>query len=236
MSPMPRRMRLTRDLVARVAPHVGGDPASIRPGFRHASDADHDAAVRQILAGRRDREDVWIFAYGSLIWKPAFESVEKRIGRLHGWHRSFCLGWDRRFRGSPERPGLMMALDRGGECKGVVCRLARERIETDLATLVRREMPIIPSSLPARWVSIKTDDGPVGAIAFVVDRKAPAYVGGLSHADIADALAVAAGQLGSMADYLHSTVRHLEELGLHDRHLWRLQEMVAERLEARPPT
>jgi cation transport protein ChaC len=225
-------MRLTPDLVALVAPDAGGEPSPMRPGFRRASDADHDGAVRDILAGKPTTGEVWIFAYGSLIWKPAFDFVEQRIGHVHGWHRSFCLGWDRRFRGSTDRPGLMLALDRGGECKGVAFRLPPQAIDANLAKVVRREMVVIPSSLPARWVSVKTDHGPIGAVAFVVDRKAPAYIGGLSFSEIADALSVAAGQLGSMADYLHSTVKHLEELGLHDKHLWRLQELVADRIEA----
>ena len=100
----------------------------MRPSFRLASDADHDGAVGDILAGKPDNGEVWIFAYGSLIWKPAFDFVEQRIGHLHGWHRSFCLGWDRRFRGSTERPGLMMALDRGGECEGVAYRLPPQSV------------------------------------------------------------------------------------------------------------
>ena len=142
-------MRLTPDLVALVAPYAGGEPGPMRPGLRSASDADHEGAVRDILDGNPNSNVVWIFAYGSLIWKPAFDFVEQRIGHLHGWHRSFCLGWDRRFRGSTDRPGLMMALDRGGECKGVAYRLPPEAIDANLVKVVRREMPIMPSPLPA---------------------------------------------------------------------------------------
>ena len=151
-------MRLTPELVVRVAPYHGA-PRPITPGLRASADADYDAAVGEILARRPENGEVWVFAYGSLIWKPCFDHVEQRIARAEGWHRSFCLGWDRRFRGSPERPGLMMALDEGGECEGVAYRLPADAIEANLGSLFRREMPIMPSPFPARWIDVATDSG-----------------------------------------------------------------------------
>jgi glutathione-specific gamma-glutamylcyclotransferase len=200
-------------------------------GRRPASDADHDDAVREILA-TVTADDLWVFGYGSLIWKPAFDFVEQRIGLARGWHRSFCLGWDKWFRGSAERPGVMLALDRGGQCKGIVYRLPPDAIEVNLGKLVRREIRLIPHSFPARWISVATDRGPIRAVTFAIDRKSVGYVGRMSPTEVADILAVAVGQWGSMAEYLYSTVKHLEERGLHDKHLWRLQELVAERIEA----
>ena len=126
----------------------------------------------------------------------------------------------------------MMALDQGGQCKGVAYRLPPDAVEANLGRLFRREMPIMPSPLPARWIGVATDAGATRCITFVIDRKGRAYIGGLSTPEIADALSVAAGQLGSMADYLYSTVKHLEDLGIHDKHLWTLQQMVADRIEA----
>src|SRR5690349_6942211 len=117
-----QKMRLTPELVARVAGLVD-DPGPIQPGLVYRSEADHEAVVRDILAAAPATGDVWIFGYGSLIWKPAFEFVEQQIGLARGWHRSFCLGWDTHFRGSPNRPGLMMTLDHGGGCKGIAYRL-----------------------------------------------------------------------------------------------------------------
>lgn len=224
-------MRLTPEHVARVARAVEDPGADAFPGAVWSTDADHDATVREILAARPESGDVWIFAYGSLIWKPGCDFVEQRTGLARGWHRAFCLGWDRRYRGTQEHPGLMMALDRGGECRGIVQKLPQDAVEANLGKLFRREMLIKPSAFPPRWLSISTDAGPVRAIGFAMNRKSGAYVGGLSLDQIADALAVAVGHWGSMADYLYSTVTHLEELGLHDGHLWRLQEMVAERIE-----
>jgi cation transport protein ChaC len=98
--------------------------------------------------------------------------------------------------------------------------------------LFRRELLFRPSAHVPRWLKVATESGPLDALAFVIDRNGGRYVGGLSDDEVADALATAVGHRGSMAEYLHNTVRHLEELGLRDGHLWRLQEMVAERIEA----
>jgi cation transport protein ChaC len=225
-----RRMRLTRELISRVARHVE-DPGPL-PGSVPPVDADYEATSRALLANRPASGEVWIFAYGSLIWKPAFTVVEQRVAMLRGWHRAFCLGWDRRFRGSTEWPGLMLALDRGGACKGVVQRLPPDAVETSLDKLLRREMVTRPSPFPPRWVNLRTSAGPLRAITFAMDRRSDAYITGLSAEEIADVLAKAVGYLGSMAEYLHNTVKHLEELGIGDTYLWRLQELVAERIEA----
>jgi cation transport protein ChaC len=125
----------------------------------------------------------------------------------------------------------MMALDRGGECRGVAYRLPHDAVEESLTNLFRREMPFKSSSFPARWLNLRTVAGPLRAISFVINRNGGRYVSGLSLDQIADALATAVGERGSMADYLYQTVKHLEHHGIHDRHLWRLQELVAERLE-----
>ena len=225
----PRQMRLTPELVARVARHVH-DPGPI-PGRAYATDADYEATTRALLRARPASGEMWVFAYGSLIWKPACDIVEQRVAVAKGWHRAFCLGWDRRFRGSAERPGLMLALDRGGTCKGVVQRLPPDGVGPNLGKLLRREMLMKPSPFPPRWVNVQTAAGPIRAITFAMDRKSDAYVGGLAADEIADALAVAVGHWGSMAEYLHNTVRQLEKLGINDRFLWRLPEMVAERIE-----
>jgi glutathione-specific gamma-glutamylcyclotransferase len=223
-----RLMRLTLDHVAQVAPYMG-DPPPLPTAPPSA--ADYANAVREILATVPSTNDVWLFAYGSLIWNPACDFVESRLGTAHGWRRSFCLGWDRWFRGSEKHPGLMLSLDRGGQCRGVAYRLPADAIEANLERLFRREIRTTSKAQLPRWVNVETTAGALRAIAFVINRKGTRYVGGLSLEDIADTLAVAAGPVGSMAEYLCSTVRHLEELGLHDRQLWRLQELVAERIE-----
>lgn len=227
-----RTMRLTAELAARVAASiVDVQSAPLPAGRRPMNDDDYVQAVAEMLAGTRPGDDFWVFAYGSLIWKPSFDFVESRTALVHGWHRSFCLGWDRFFRGSPDRPGLMLALDRGGQCTGVAYRLAPDAVEANLDRLARREMLLVPHPFPPRWISVKTALGPLRALTFAMVRKSEFYVGGLSNQEIADVLARAVGRAGTMAEYLFSTVSHLEALGIHDRHLWHLQEMVAERIE-----
>lgn len=229
MAPPPPQMRLNEDHVARMALLVTADGPL--PDIAAASDADYQGFVRDILAGSDGSEQIWVFAYGSLIWKPASDFVEIRTGLLRGWHRAFCLGWNTWFRGSEANPGLMLALDRGGSCKGVLYRLPPGKAEENIEKLCRREMGYKPSPFPPRWVNVATEEGPVRAFTFCIDRNSGRYVSGLSEDQIADVLAKAVGSRGSMVEYLFNTVRHLEELGIHDPHLWRLQEMVAERLD-----
>jgi cation transport protein ChaC len=220
-----RRMRLTPDLVARVSREIA-DPGPM-PGQMESSDEHVALTRRDIMRDASSRDAVWFFAFGSLIWKPACDFVERRVALVHGWHRAFCLGWDTRYRGNKDTPGLMLSLDRGGQCKGVAFRVPADALESNLDRLVRREPPF-----PVRWMRLRTDEGPIRAFAFAINRKDHGYVGGLSLVAVADVLAGAVGMWGSMADYLRSTVEQLEELGIHDRHLWRLQEMVAARIEA----
>lgn len=229
---MQRTMRLTPELAARVAERAGAVEAGPPPqGSRPATDDDHLTAIDALLSNKPTDGDIWVFAYGSLIWSPKCDFAEKQISLARGWRRRFCLGWDLWFRGSRDRPGLMLALDRGGECRGVAYRLPAGEEQANLLALMRHEARIIPTPFPARWIRITTDDGPLHAVTFAIDRATRGYVGHLSPGEVADVLATATGQWGSMAEYLQNTVAHLEDLGLHDRSLWSLQEMVAERIE-----
>lgn len=224
-------MTLTPDHVSLVPPHTG-ETGLLSTRSDRPTDEDYAAAVQSVLSERPPTGEVWVFAYGSLIWNPEFDFVEERLGTLHGWHRSFCLGWVRIYRGTPERPGLMLALDRGGACRGVVFRLPPDEVEKNLTILLRREMPLKRPNLPTRWVTVRTDQSLVRAIAFPISRKSEAYLPGLTEDTVVEALATAAGERGSMAEYLYSTVRHLEDRGIHDRYLWHLQGLVARRIEA----
>ena len=228
----PRKMRLTADHVARLQAAIADPGPQLIEGFRVATDADWEQNVSEMLA-TRPPGPFWIFGISSLIWKPENAFVEKRFAIAHGWHRRFCLGWDYRFRGSRETPGLMMALDRGGQCKGMAYRLPEETLKPELDKLIRREMSMVPSAFPARWISVATADGPLTALTFAMNRKSGRYVADLDDNALAEMLSTACGFRGSMAEYLFSTVSQLEQLGIHDRHLWRMQELVAERIERR---
>lgn len=229
MARAPRKMHLTQAHVAAMVRDIP-DPG-LPADLTLSTEADFADYVAEILAGSDGSGHVWIFAYGSLIWKPATDFVEIRKGLLRGWHRAFCLGWNTRHRGSDAAPGLMLALDRGGSCNGVLYRLPPDAIEESLLRLVKREMGVKPSAFPPRWVEVATERGPVKALTFCIDRRSGRYVAGLSEEQVATVLARAVGSRGSMVEYLFNTVRHLEAMGIADSHLWRLQRLVAERVE-----
>jgi glutathione-specific gamma-glutamylcyclotransferase len=125
----------------------------------------------------------------------------------------------------------MMALDRGGSCRGVGFRLPAGQVEENLMPIIRRELVFKASGMKACWLRGRTAEGPRDMIAFPVNRRADDYVTSLTEDQIVAALATSAGPAGSMADYLHSTVSHLEDRGIRDAYLWRMQELVAERIE-----
>lgn len=226
-------MRLTARHVAYLQPAEVSEQLSSPPAhMRAASEADHRATIDALMAQIDDPGEIWLFAYGSLIWQPACDFVEMRTGTVRGWHRAFCFGWLKTWRASDAAPGLMLALDRGGACKGVAYRLPPDRIEENLIKLLNREMGWLPSPFPPRWVKVQSGERNITALTFCIDRNSGFYVSGLSEPEIADVLAQAVGTRGSMADYLHATVSHLEQMGIHDAHLWKLQSMVADRIEA----
>lgn len=230
MAKVLRQMRLTAEHVERLRRDIPDPGPQLLEGFRPATEQDYQAMVDQMLATAPEGP-FWLFGYGSLIWKPETEYAERRVALVRGWHRRFCLGWDHRFRGNPEQPGLMLALDRGGQCKGVAFRLPGYRLAENLHRLIRREMSMVPSAFPPRWIDAMTPAGPVRALTFAMNRNSGRYIADLSNEALAEILATACGFRGSMAEYLHATVAHLEELGIRDRNLWRLQELVAERIE-----
>lgn len=223
-------LALTADLVARTLREVAD--AGLLPGMVPMTDDDYRAAARELLA-TAPGGDLWFFGYGSLLWKPAGCTVaDHRLALVRGWHRAFCFRV-MRGRGTPERPGLMMALDRGGQCRGVAFRVPCDDAEAGVEALLRRELPVkAPQAHLPRWLPAETEHGQVRALGFVVNRRGPRYAGRLHLHEVAEVLATAAGHVGSGAQYLHETVLRLEALGIRDRNLWRLQALVAERIAA----
>lgn len=219
-----RVMSLTPELVARC--HRVVEDTGPLPGLNHLADNDYAELVDKAVATRPDRAPLWLFAYGSLIWKPEIEHLEGREALLRGWHRSFCINQPR-WRGTPDRPGLMLGLDRGGMCRGVAFRLPDEEPRQLLDKLFRREMTVKPTTYNPRWLQLETEDGHVTAMTFTVNRKGWAFAGRLPDEDVVRKLATACGHWGSCADYLYNTVANLESRGMHDRRLWRLQKLVA---------
>ena len=161
------------------------------------------------------------------MWKPELDFAEMRLATLRGWHRRFCL-WQWRYRGTRERPGLMLALDRGGACRGVLYRIDGPGLRAKLAGVWRREM--IGDGYRPRWVAAITAEERVPAITFVVNREGERYAGAMPDEEIAQFIAGACGHAGPSAEYLLETVTRCEELGIHDPGLWRLQKLVARQL------
>jgi cation transport protein ChaC len=223
-----RLLSLTPDHVAR-AHRTIEDPGP-EPGILYHSDADYEGIVEHILASQPMNDEIWLFAYGSLIWRPEIDHMAEQNGVARGWHRSFCFKVSR-FRGSREQPGLMMALDRGGQCRGVLYRLDSTDLRATLGKLFRREFTSKPPNSMPRWITVESERGAISALTFVMNRESPAYVGKLPLEAVADVLASACGHWGSGAEYLLNTVQHLRDRGIYDVNLWRLQELVAERLE-----
>ena len=192
------------------------------------------ATLARAPAGTLDRAghgDVWVFGYGSLMWNPAFHYAEKRRGKIYGFHRAYCI-WTHLGRGTPDNPGLMLALDRGGSCCGAAFRIDPHKLEEELSILWAREMAM-DSYVPA-WVTVHTEDGPVCGLTFTIARNHERYVGRLPPDVVAGHLATAEGYLGTSAEYLENTVAHLAELNIRDATLLDLHRRVT-RLRAENP-
>ncbi|CAN5338864.1 hypothetical protein BH10PSE18_BH10PSE18_25520 [soil metagenome] len=183
------------------------------PGTTMRSVAELEASMNAVLLDREGNEDIHVFGYGSLMWNPAIHFVESMRASLQGWHRRFCL---RLFmaRGSLQTPGLMLALDQGGSCDGVLFRIAGDQAREELAVLWQREM--LSGAYHARWIEAMTPAGPVSALTFVANREHPRYAGELSDDEAAHFIATGRGSLGSCADYFDNTVASLRDMGIED--------------------
>ena len=192
-------------------------------GVNFLSEDQLQESMRQTLGQLPPSSDVWIFAYGSLIWNPIFRFAEQRVGTIHGWHRRFCL-WVPRGRGTPDNPGLVLGLDKGGSCRGIVYRIAATDVPSELLLVWRREM-LVGSYIP-RWVRVFDGTQKLDAIAFVINRHHRAYAGDISLETTVNSIATASGELGSCADYLMQTLNGLMTVGIKDKPLLRLRDRV----------
>jgi glutathione-specific gamma-glutamylcyclotransferase len=220
-------MRLTEELVARVHREIA-DPGP-PPDLDHFTQEQYDESVQKILA-ERPTGPVQIFCYGSLIWKPSFTPAATARATAVGWQRRFCLRQER-FRGTKEQPGLMMQIDRGGFCEGIIQQVDQVAEWETLSALWRREMTVHPPSNFPRWIDVEVKGKVMRAVAFTANPESKNYRPGLSIDEVAKILAVACGHWGSGADYLRQTVVSLHREGIHDDYLWDLQERVAREIE-----
>jgi cation transport protein ChaC len=169
------------------------------------------------------RGDLWIFGYGSLMWDPCFPHVESLPALIYGYHRELCI-YSSRWRGTPQRPGLVLGLDRGGACRGVAFRIAAAHVSRSLESLWDREMRrgvYHPRLLRARVTSRA-----VRVLAFVANPLHPGYAGTLPTERTAELIANCHGDRGPNVEYLARTLRHLADLGVRDHHLLRVMAAV----------
>jgi len=192
--------------------------------LRLTTPAERRATRKALLdAAARRRAPLWVFAYGSLMWNPAFEHVASRTATVHGYHRRFCLRVAVA-RGTPRNPGLLLGLEPGGSCRGVAYRIAPQHAEQELDIVLAREM--VAEGYRPLWVRARSGSKAVWAVSFAIDRSAPTYAGRLTPAQTARRIARAQGALGHCADYLEETVAHLEARGIHDRGLEAIRRRV----------
>ncbi|MBE9043403.1 gamma-glutamylcyclotransferase [Pleurocapsales cyanobacterium LEGE 10410] len=191
------------------------------------SDEELLASIRATLQQKPTRE-LWIFAYGSLIWNPLFDYLERRVVTIEGWQRQFCLlapvG-----RGTIANPGLVLGLEPGNDCcQGIAYRLPVDHnLEAELLLLWRREM-VVGSYIPT-WITGKDSNDSIEVLAFTVNPQHSVYVKDLSTEKVVESLATATGMLGSSAEYLSHTVRGLLTEGIEDCQLIELDRLVRKR-------
>ncbi len=191
---------------------------------------EREASRRSFLAAIPPDSDTWVFGYGSLMWNPAIHVAETRPAIIHGYHRWFSLTM-MMGRGSPECPGLMLVLDRGGSCRGRVHRIAAATVDSELRILWMREM--LGGAYRPRWVAARTPAGPVRAIAFVANPAHPRYCGKLPLDTVVERIARAAGTLGTNRYYLFKLTEHLDTLGIADGKLHDLARRVRDKESGR---
>jgi cation transport protein ChaC len=174
-------------------------------------------------------DDLWVFGYGSLIWRPGFPFAERQLARVRGYHRALCV-YSHVHRGTPERPGLVLGLDRGGSCRGIAFRVAAEHRDATIDYLRAREQ--VTSVYREIYLNAEIDGGrSVAALSYAVDRSHRQYAGRLAREDIVRLVAQGRGVSGANPDYVRATQAHLAELGMADATLDWLAREFAEAAE-----
>jgi len=177
-----------------------------------------------------DMDDFWVFGYGSLMWQPGFAFARAARGRLFGYRRALCI-YSYVHRGTPEQPGLVLGLDRGGSCTGMAYRVAGHDRETVMTYLRAREL--VTNVYLERDLPVHLAGGErVEAVCYIADRRHQQFAGSMSAAEAAQRVAVSRGRSGHNVDYVASTVDHLREMRIRDHWL----EDVARRMPTSPAT
>lgn len=187
-------------------------------------------ALREALAPWKPGSPFWIFAYGSLMWNPKFAWDARHVATIRGYHRSFRL-WSRINRGTPERPGLVLTLECGGSCRGLVYRIQPDLVQEQIQLIWKREMTY--GSYRPRWLNCVVGDQTIRALCFTVNRRCTGYTGAIPEEVMVEAIASAAGRFGPAYEYLFKTTEALREHGIRDGRVEHLQALVKARIAAK---
>ncbi|MEJ1969254.1 MAG: gamma-glutamylcyclotransferase [Rhizomicrobium sp.] len=215
----PRREDFTPERIRRLA-----DAALARGATPLMSEEARRASLKTIRQSVAEGSDAWVFGYGALMWNPAIHVAQSAKAHVRGYHRMFCLTLQVG-RARPDRPGLMLGIDRGGSCTGVAHRIAAEEVESELSVLWMREM--VSGVYEPRWVNADIEgEGRTRVLTFVVNRHHPRYERALAEEEAARRIAQAQGPLGTNRDILYRTVRHLAAMGALDGPMHSLERHV----------
>jgi glutathione-specific gamma-glutamylcyclotransferase len=217
-----KQMTLSRAALA--SGRLGRMVARADPQLVVLNEAQRQQSLSALLETHPPGTDVWVFGYGSLIWNTTIRAAEHRIVHTNGFHRRLCV-LTRVARGSPDHPGLMLGLDRGGSCAGKAFRIVASRIRHELDLLWRREM--VDDAYRPAWIVVRTPEESFSAIAFVARRGHRRYVPPMADLEAAQMVAGARGRFGFCLDYVAETSAHLDRLGIPDRHLARIASLAA---------
>ena len=187
------------------------------------------ASLRAALEPWKPGEPFWIFAYGSLMWNPEFTWDARHVATIRGYHRSFRI-WSRVNRGTPENPGLVLTLECGGSCRGLIYRIHPDRVQEEMQRIWKREMTF--GSYRPKWLNCVVGEETIKALAFTVNCACSGYAGQIPQEVMVEAIAHAAGRYGPAYDYLFKTMETLHAHGIRDMRVEQLVNLVKARIAA----
>ena len=212
------RQTLSEGILQKLATERPGQPAEL------LTEEELLASRRSFIKDSHSNKNIWVFGYGSLIWNPSFNFDLRKQAHLFGYHRRFCLRTTIT-RGTPEKPGLVLGLDRGGSAKGILFRIPASIAARECDVIWKREM-LSGAYLPS-WVKVKAHNGKaIKALTFVIKRNHPSYAAPMPDEDSVKIIAEARGIIGSNSEYLFNTEKALKAEDIKDNKLKKLSEMV----------
>lgn len=212
------RKTLSSGILQKLALDCAGQPVKL------LSEEELLQSRRCFIEDAHSGKDIWVFGYGSLIWNPSFNFDLRKKAHLYGYHRRFCLRTTIT-RGSPENPGLVLGLDRGGSTKGIVFRIPASIAAQECDIIWKREM--LSGAYSPNWVKVNRQHGGiVKALTFIIRRDHPSFVARQTHEKCVETIAKASGIVGSNSDYLFNTEAALSSEGINDITLKKISKLV----------